>query len=462
MKISHSQILLFILIATIFFSSCELNEYEREAKKWKVTLDRKDKKPYGTFLAYESLQAFFPDAKIEALPHSFRYSNMDYKMKYNFDSHSLIILEGLQFNVSDKEWEQLQSFVKNGNEIILFCSTLDNKIAEKLNCNKYSGSENQSGFYFYKNYEDSNKNILKLHKYSNTTYGYSGRDIRGHFYNKDLDSEDKKNAVKDTLTEIERDNAKNEEIDSTDEFEKKQKKHLYSKYYKNNENEDDTKINADTLGYALNKPDLIRYSIGKGHITIHAAPLVLSNYFLLQPNNINYLKGIWQTLPNNINKIYWNDYYSREGEEANMWILWKFPATRYALLLLIFGVLMYILFEGKRRQRIIPIIPPIKNDSVSFVETVGRLYYNKGEHTNLAQKMIQQYFEFIRTHYFLNTNILNESFAHQLSIKSGQPRAFVDSLLEQIFEIKTNSKKIDDAYLYQLYTSIQKFYNNKK
>lgn len=121
-----------------------------------------------------------------------------------------------------------------------------------------------------------------------------------------------------------------------------------------------------------------------------------------------------------------------------------------------------MLFEGKRKQRIIPIIAPLRNDSVSFVETVGRLYYNKGNHTNLAEKMVQQFLEWVRTNYFLNTNQLNDAFIHQLTIKSGQADATVRELMEMIHEIKLASVKIDDAYLYQLYNTIQQFYKNKR
>jgi hypothetical protein len=141
-------------------------------------------------------------------------------------------------------------------------------------------------------------------------------------------------------------------------------------------------------------------------------------------------------------------------------VLWRFPSTRYALLLALLAMITYVLFEGKRKQRIIPVIPPLKNDSVSFVETVGRLYFNKGNHTNLSEKMVQQFLEWVRTHYFLNTNLLNEQFINQLIIKSGQPEAKVRMLMDMIHEIKMGTAPTDDAYLYQLYTTIQQFYKN--
>jgi hypothetical protein len=131
-------------------------------------------------------------------------------------------------------------------------------------------------------------------------------------------------------------------------------------------------------------------------------------------------------------------------------------------LLGIFALLLYILFEGKRKQRIIPIIAPLKNESVSFAETVGRLYYNKGDHANLAGKMTQQFLEWVRIQYLLNTNLLNEEFIKQLTIKSGEPETVVRALADMIQEIKLGTAQIDDAYLYQLYNTIQQFYKNHR
>ena len=139
----------------------------------------------------------------------------------------------------------------------------------------------------------------------------------------------------------------------------------------------------------------------------------------------------------------------------------RYRSTRWALLLSIFVAAVYLLFQLKRRQRVIDIVEPLKNDSVSFVETVGRLYYNKGNHANLAEKMTQQFMEWVRMHYYLNTNLLSEEFAQQLTMKSGQPEAMVHELLEMIRDLRTGSVKPDDAYLYQLYRIIQQFYKNE-
>lgn len=216
------------------------------------------------------------------------------------------------------------------------------------------------------------------------------------------------------------------------------------------------------MGHAAAMPDFIRYQVGEGHITIHAAPLVLSNYFLLQDGNKNYLDGIWHTLPTGISHIYWNEYYKRRAEASSFSVLWRYPATRWALITALFTLLMYVLFESKRRQKIIPVIERTENASLSFTETVGRLYYNKGNHANIAEKMIQHFLEWVRNRYYLNTNHLNSDFAQHLSKKTGEPIETVSRLMEMIHEIRTGSIQPDEPYLYELYTTIQQFYKNNE
>jgi hypothetical protein len=109
-------------------------------------------------------------------------------------------------------------------------------------------------------------------------------------------------------------------------------------------------------------------------------------------------------------------------------------------------------------QRIVPVIPPVQNASVSFVETVGQLYFNKGAHANLAEKMVQHFLEWVRTHYYLDTAQLNDIFIKQLAAKSGKPEGEIGRLVNQIHEIRLGTVEVTPEYLYELYRSIQSFY----
>src|SRR3569833_124661 len=71
---------------------------------WEVTLKNTDKNPYGTYLAYQSLQYYFPQAKTEALSTGFRYNDLDKRMKETYNAgHALLVLEGMYFYLNDLE-----------------------------------------------------------------------------------------------------------------------------------------------------------------------------------------------------------------------------------------------------------------------------------------------------------------------------------------------------------------------
>src|SRR4051812_47496398 len=100
-----------LLLTTL--AGCKGDKLQQEIVKWRVTLDKEDKRPYGTYLAYQSLKYYFPGATVAPLSRGFRYSSMDNKMKSNNSGHTLMVLEGLDFYVSENEWEELKSFMSD-------------------------------------------------------------------------------------------------------------------------------------------------------------------------------------------------------------------------------------------------------------------------------------------------------------------------------------------------------------
>lgn len=425
---------IWLLPVLLLFAGCKPNKAKQELQKWRVTLKQDDKRPYGTSLAYRSLPYYVPKASLETLSDGFGYDNMSHTMKYSQSGRALLILHGLDFYVSEAEWSALKDFIAEGNEVIIFCRYLDSKIEEELG--HYKRNIGDEEIRLTAQGRKNNKDILTLATNPQKKYGYEGRTVHGYFAA--LQSSPEETVSKPATQE-------DSSVADNDTTERKE-----------------ASIHKDTLGYCEDKINFIKFRLGRGHLTLHAAPLVLSNYFLLQPGNYEYMNGLWQTMPLDINRIYWNSYYRRSVDSSLLRVLLRYPATKLALLTSLLALLIYILFEGKRKQRIIPIIPPLRNDSVSFVETVGRLYYNKGNHNNLAAKMVQQFLEWVRTRYLLNTNLLNEHFIGQLILKSGQDEHTVRELMSMIHEIKLSTTLIDDPYLYQLYNTIQQFYKNNR
>ena len=398
---------------------------------WSISLDHDKKTPYGTSIAFETIPHYFPQARRETLTKWFRYSSIDHHMDGGYDSVALLVMLGLDYFVSGDEWKGVLNFAKDGNEVFLIASRYDLNVSKSFCEKSFGGGEE----YPLSRYNDGSKanHVLKLMPDTSVSYGYTGRSIYSSFL-----------LLKpaDTL-----------KVDS-------------SKKEADYEDEGLKEINAsikktpDVLGIAWSLPNFIRYKVGRGHVTLHASPLVFSNYFLLQPGNREYLDAIWHSFPANISVIYWNEYYKRSTESSSMSVLLKYPATRWALIIAALTLLLYVLFGLKRMQRIVPIVPPVENASVSFVETVGRLYFNKGQHANLAEKMVQHFLEWVRTSYHLDTTQLNEPFARQLAAKSGKSYEEVDLLIQRIHDLRLGSE-ITPEYLYDLYRSIQSFYKTR-
>jgi hypothetical protein len=139
----------------------------------------------------------------------------------------------------------------------------------------------------------------------------------------------------------------------------------------------------------------------------------------------------------------------------------RYPAMRWALWLAILLLIIYIIFEGKRRQRIIPDKPVITNNSLEFVNALGQLYYQQHDNANLGRKIIQQWLEFIRTRFYMNTNYLNDTFINTLSHKSGIPVDAVREIMDSIHHIQL-ADQVSDDFLNTFYKNIQAFYLNTK
>jgi hypothetical protein len=166
--------------------------------------------------------------------------------------------------------------------------------------------------------------------------------------------------------------------------------------------------------------------------------------------------------------VYWDDYYNKvnrrrdsDSDRSSLSEIFKYPPLKAAFWLLLSMLVLYILYGGKRRQRIIREIKPNQNSSVAFTETIARLYLQKHDNKNIADKMITYFYEFIRNNYFLNTNMCNKEFITALSRKSGVSEEKTIALFHAIDHANQNAK-IDDYQLLSLNEQIQQFYKKRK
>jgi hypothetical protein len=232
--------------------------------------------------------------------------------------------------------------------------------------------------------------------------------------------------------------------------------------------------NTTVLGTnADGSSNFIQMKYGKGNLYVHLYPAVATNFFLVEQNNYTYTEALLSFLPRGSNHVLIvtprassNGSYdgskgggggSGGGSEGGFFgFIQNNPNLFIAFLLglLIFALL--VIFGFKKRQREIPIIPPVTNSTLDFAKTMGDLYFNNKNNIDLAHKKIVFWQEHIRTKYQIPTHTMGPDFWDKLSKKSG---ASQDNLkqLEGYVEMVFTQSQISDKLLIQLNNSIDQF-----
>ena len=192
-------------------------------------------------------------------------------------------------------------------------------------------------------------------------------------------------------------------------------------------------VNADDEPIAISVP------YGEGKFVFNTTPLAFTNNYIFFEDNALFAANLLSSLPQR--ETIWSEYYQlgRLEVQTPMRVILTTPALKFAYGVTMISLLLFMIFEAKRKQRIIPIIEPLKNTSLEFVQTIGKLYLKSGNHKDIAEKKIQYFLEFIRTKYYLNFQQFDQDFFEKLSAKSGKDVVALKKLFDMMEKIKKQS-----------------------
>jgi len=231
--------------------------------------------------------------------------------------------------------------------------------------------------------------------------------------------------------------------------------------FKNYFNEFDTSL-VQVLGTNQSgNTNFIRIKYGDGNFFLHTLPLAFTNYHLLNSGNNEYVYKVLSHLP--VQETFWDDYY-KDGNKysaSSLQYIVSQKALRSAYYIILVSVLLFIFFYGRRKQRIIPIIPPLTNTTVEFVETVGNLYYQQKDYKNIAQKKISYFMDYIRSKYFIKTNLFDEETIQKISDKSSLSTGKIKSIFKEVEKINLSTSISEDDLL-NINNQIENFYERTK
>jgi len=209
------------------------------------------------------------------------------------------------------------------------------------------------------------------------------------------------------------------------------------------------------------KANFIQIKFGKGKLFVSSLPEVFSNYHFVSERNSDYVYKALSYLPNQ--QIIWDEYYKvgNVHQDSPMRVIFNNPALLTAYYLLMLSLIIYMIIGAKRKQRVIPVIEPLRNTTLDFVDIVGTLYYQAGNHKNLADKKITFFLEYIRTSFQVKTTLYDDTFIERISNLSGIDKQKVHDLFYYFSDI-TFKQSITQQQLLKLNRMIEDFYNENK
>ncbi|WP_053975435.1 DUF4350 domain-containing protein [Mangrovimonas xylaniphaga] len=373
----------------------ELNWFPSYAKHHKI--------PLGTYVFQEQLQRLFSESQllnVDRPPFEYLENTPDSIGSYVFINNEI--------NFGQSELDKLLDWTSKGNTLFVAASVLEQQLLDTLKL-ETSHLSQFDGFGF--DYELQLKNkVLDTGKVS-----FNNKDAKGLLaYFSSIDTLNSK-----IVGIIEKMNS------------------------------------SDSLNLA--HPNIIKTPFGEGTVIVSLFPQAFTNYFMLTPPNQQYTAGLMSYL-NEEQPIYLDEYY-KSGKifySSPLYLMLNNKHLKWAYYIMLIGVLFYILFEGKRKQRAIPIVTPLRNQTLDFTRTIANMYFEKGNHHDIALHKIQHFMDYIRTQLYLSTETVNTEFINNLAARSNNSVEATKNLFNTIERI-SNTPNITATELETLNNLIETF-----
>jgi hypothetical protein len=368
----------------------------KKPHNWYLSLDYTSKEPYGTAVLNELLPSVFPTVRITG--------KTFYELKDSLKPSDNIFVLAKEFNPGQEDINAVLTLAGQGHTVFLSAESFGQKLKDTLHFGTNYSFFGLASFRESDSLYISFSNKLKGNILPNDGTG-------GRYYFRTINQQ---NYFSDFATDS-------------------------ASVFTINQNEE-----VNTL----------RMPYGKGQIFISTIPAVFTNIYLLGPNR-KFASTLLSAMPNT--QLVWFESYQvghRELSTPLRYILTTEPLA-WAYYLCLFSCLVFIVFEARRKQRAIPIIKPLTNASLEFAGTIGTLYFQRGDHKNIAEKRIHFFYDYVRTHFFLTGHEID--FVEKLSLKALKPLVEVEALVNSIMACQ-QANSISVNQLTDLNKKIESFY----
>ncbi|WP_157821976.1 DUF4350 domain-containing protein [Tenacibaculum sp. Bg11-29] len=381
-------LLVFIVLGIIYIELIKPKEIN-----WFPSYDAKHKIPYGTYILHKEMPSLFANKKVRDV-----YQSPYLFLKDSINKGTYFFVDG-KLNFGEEEFNELLKFVARGNDVFIATNGLN---LDTLN--------------------------IKTKQLSTTAFEEKAYQ---KIVNKKLDANE---------YHFDRDFPK-AYFSSVDTLKTTVLGELLIK------NEKDSIVS--------HKPNFIKTEFGRGSFYLHTFPQAFTNYNMLLDTNYTYVASVLSYLNRNNNNslgeqntsssnstILWDTYYKtgKSGISSPMHYILSSKHLKWAYYMALIGVLFFVIFKGKRDQRLIPVITPLKNQTLAFTRTIANMYYEKSDHKNIAIHKINYFLEYIRITHRLSTLKIDTIFYEKLASRSGNSLEKVEVLFKKITIIQSKEK----------------------
>ncbi|MFC0878113.1 DUF4350 domain-containing protein [Saccharicrinis sp. FJH2] len=384
---------LFISVG-LFIILILFQHYAPKPVDWRMSFDRNHKAPYGCYVLNQLYPELFQDSVIYNNEVFIHNPLLD---TMNTEKHNLIVITD-NFNPEEAEVEELLGFVRSGNSVFLSFNSFAYDLMNELK-------------------------MYVRRRAIDTAYLKSATDTL-NFYSPSL---------------------------------KKDSGYIFSNRLMTNFLVSEDSCKAYMLGYdRKGHVNFARFSLGKGELYIHTQPLVFTNINLLY-SDPEYAAAALSYLPDQptiVDRFY--KPFRIENEAPTSFLLSQAP-LRIAFYIVVLILVIYLVFGSRRKQRIIPVIEPLKNTSLEFIKTVGRLYYKNENHATIAHKISTYFKEFLREKYYISDVAETAENIDLIAKKTGVNKMLVKTVIHKVNYFQ-DQPKVSGPGLMAYNKDIEEFY----
>lgn len=369
-----------------------------KSSNWDLSLLPDDQKPFGTFLFDTLMTENFKE----------KYTKSDetfYQLKNSITQSKTVIVVSDNLNIKPDDIHEIKESVQQGDRFIIAANNFNQALCDSFDLTSRSFFSIKP--FWEKDESDTEKSMLNLLDDHNLVFDF-------------VEVEDG----------------------------------LINNYFEDPPSE--SKVILENRGH----PIAFRMQEGSGSIDFCSSPYLFTNYFILSNSKAtNYLLSNIHT-DRVVSAFRYLKY--EKSEESIFKNIYKNRALKSIFIILLVLFILFFAFGTKRKQRIIPVITPLKNASLEFAKLMGRMYFLRGNHRDLCLKKASYLKDYLAQSHFIQFADQDTEHLYQvIAAKTNVELQTVHKLFNRMEQIAKNKSNITEQELHYLIKMMDLFYKKQ-